>query len=85
LHLVASSRRLHKPTFSNPIFQRTTSLVCHAVLNMSANDSFPQIGLVVAGDDENLDNMGELVFYSFPHFTFISPFPQNYQQLTVDI
>jgi len=40
---------------------------------MSANDSFPQNGLVVAGDDENLDNMGELVFYFFPHFTFISP------------
>jgi len=73
LHLVASSRRLNQPTFSNPIFQPTASLVYYGELNMSANDSFPQNGLVVAGDDGNLDNMGELVFYFFPHFTFISP------------
>jgi dsRNA-specific ribonuclease len=77
LHLVASSRRLHKPTFSNPIFQRTASLVCHAELNMSANDSFPQIGLVVAGDDENLDNMGELVFTLFHISLLFRRFPRT--------
>jgi hypothetical protein len=41
------------------------SLPPKAVPKMSANDSFPQKGLVVPAEDEKDDNMLGMVFYSF--------------------
>ena len=46
---------------------------------MPANDSFPQNGLIIAGDDEPADDLGELVYsiscHLLPekyHLTFVN-------------
>jgi hypothetical protein len=36
-------------------------LVPRGELKMSTNDSFPKTGIIVTGDEENLDNMSEMV------------------------
>jgi hypothetical protein len=43
---------------------------------MSANDSFPQKGLVVPAEDEKDDNMLGMVFYSFL-FIFLLQLPKS--------